>query len=103
MSYSLVCTPLPKDCSCKSQQSRGIAQIRPGGLAAFPVEVPGAGGAVEEALAIIVEVPRGARPANEDTQALASHVRATVRGPEPALLCQPHVCGVGAQHSLRGD
>ena len=60
-----------------------LVQIRPGGLAAFPVEVPGVGGAVEEALAIIVEVPRGARPVHEDMQALASHVRATVRRPSP--------------------
>ncbi len=56
------------------------AQIRPGGLAAFPVDVVGTGGAAdEEGLAIIVEVPRGARPTEADVQALASHVRATVR------------------------
>ena len=57
--------------------------------------MPGAGGTVEEALAIIVEVPRGARPADEDMQALASHVRATVLRPPPLPLCQRHM---GAWH-----
>lgn len=44
------------------------------------MDVVGTGGAAdEEGLAIIVEVPRGARPSEADVQALASHVRATVR------------------------
>jgi hypothetical protein len=55
------------------------AQIRPGGLAAFAVDVVGAPGAPdEEGLVIIVEVPKGARPGKADVAELAAAVRGTV-------------------------
>ena len=56
-------------------------QIRPGGLAAFPVDVTALADGMaieEEGLAIVVEVARGARPSAAQAEELAAFVRSTV-------------------------
>lgn len=56
-------------------------QIRPGGLAAFPVDVTVAAGGMaveEEGLTVIAEVARGAKPSAQEVDELALFIRATV-------------------------
>lgn len=60
-----------------------VLQIRPGGLAAFPVDVTVVqeGMAVEEeGLTVMVEVNRGLKPTHDQIEELCAFIRSTVSG-----------------------
>lgn len=64
-----------------------LVQVRPGGLAAFPVDVTVATGGMaveEEGLILLVEVVRGAKPSPAEIEGLISFIRATVCSSLPA-------------------
>ena len=55
-------------------------QVRPGGLAAFAVDIPASRTqAEEEGLVVVVELQRGLKPAPEEVDELIALVRRTVR------------------------
>ena len=57
-----------------------LAQVRPGGLAAFAVDVLASKDqAEEEGLVVVVELQRGRKPAPEEVDELIALVRRTVR------------------------
>ncbi len=63
-------------------------QVRPGGLAAFPVEVAApedSEDADEEGLVVMVEVPKDTKPKPDDVKELVGFIRAQV-GTLPSLL-----------------
>ncbi len=65
-------------------------QVRPGGLAAFPVEVaaPEDGeDADEEGLVVMVEVPKDTKPKAEDVKELVGFIRAQVSTLPSVLFC----------------
>jgi hypothetical protein len=69
-----------------------VVQIRPGGLAAFPVDVV-QGGIEEEALTVMVEVNRGLKPTQQKVEELFSFVRAAVRNSTmPPTAAKPTAC-----------
>lgn len=70
-------------------------QIRPGGLAAFPVDVTvtSEGMAVEEeGLTIMAEVTRGAKPSQQDIDELISFIRTTVYIRPAQCMARPPKC-----------
>ena len=76
-------------------------QIRPGGLAAFPVDVTVAAGGMaveEEGLTVIAEVARDAKPSAQEVDELASFIRATVS----AALCPSSNSGSIAFDQVNG-
>ena len=74
------CCGRPSGRATPAELLHARAQIRPGGLAAFSVEVPQAGGdGEEEALAVTVEIARGSNPSAAEVEELAAFVRSTVR------------------------
>lgn len=67
-------------CMLGAHHATKLAQVRPGGLAAFAVDVLASKDqAEEEGLVVMVELQRGRKPAPEDVDALIALVRRTVR------------------------
>ena len=67
-------------CTWDIHHAAVLHQVRPGGLAAFAVDVPASKGqAEEEVLVVMVELQRGRKPAPEEVDELIALVRRTVR------------------------